>query len=104
MLEQLRYRHNIRRWCYRQTGKKIPLNLDGTRHDCPNSSYNKKISQSNSIPPQENNGPGPIIITADELLDDKNIENAKWFIDSLNLRLVGKRIDLLVKNKEDSFQ
>lgn len=47
-----------------KTGKKIPLNLDGTRHDCPNSSYNKRF------PPQKSIGSAPIVTTAGELTDD----------------------------------
>jgi hypothetical protein len=28
-----------------RTGKKIPLNLDGTFHNCPNSPYNLRLHQ-----------------------------------------------------------
>ena len=91
----------------KRTGKYYAVNPDGSFHQCVNYNQdNKNSDNANSISNIETTSQHSKveITTAGDILDEKNIENARWFIDGLNLRLVGKRIDLVIKNKENSFQ
>jgi hypothetical protein len=90
----------------KKTAKPYSLNADGSLHRCPN--YNEFKNN------DKNDGSGNIqtiseqsnlqVTTAAELLDEKNIENIRWLIDLVNLRLICKRIELAVKEKEGSSQ
>lgn len=82
-----------------KTGKKIPLNLDGTRHDCPNSPYHKRNSQSNSIDPQKNQSFEPTIDTTDKLLQKEKVNDAIKYIDGLKERVPDFELELIVKEK-----
>ena len=77
----------------KRTGKPYTVNIDGSLHKCP---------KYNEIEDNDKSKNKPEVTTAGDVLDDKNIENAKWFIDGLNLRLVYKRIELLLREKEAS--
>ena len=98
-------KEGIERRQSKRTGKYYAVNSDGSFHQCPN--YNKiKSKNNNSISNIETSleYSKAEVTTAGELLDEKNIENARWYIDGLNLRLVCKRIELVVKEKEVSSQ
>jgi hypothetical protein len=62
-------------------GRKIPLHLDGTIHNCPNSPYSKRLSQLRPTQPQENQQPESTIVTADKLLEEKRINNLRLIVD-----------------------
>lgn len=70
------------------SGKAIPLNLDNSKHNCPNSEYSKYNGEDK----------GPTFTKADQLLEEKTIDNAKWFINGLNDRLKRFKIELVVKD------
>ncbi len=79
---EIKFDDNVRS----SSGKAIPLNPDGTKHNCPNSEYNKN-----------NEDRGPTITRADQLLEEKTIDNAKWFIGGPNDRIKRFKIELVVK-------
>ena len=75
-----------------KTGKKIPLNLDGTRHDCPNSPYHKRNSQ-------KTQSFEPTIGTADMLQQKEKVNAAIKYIDGLKERIPDFELELIVKEK-----
>lgn len=83
-----------------KTGRWYSTNLDGSFHQCPN--YNKSKSDDSTYGKLNSDQSNPSVTDTNELVDEKNIENAKWFIDGLNLRLVCKTIELIVKDKDYS--
>lgn len=85
----------------KRTGEPYTVNIDGLLHQCPN--YNKSKNNNSSSNIETNiEYLKAKVTTAGELLDEKNIENARWFIDGLNQRLVQKRIELIVKERDGS--
>lgn len=84
-------------WKQSKKGKWYTVNEDNSFHS------NTCTGQKPDNPDFKQNQPydgTPLITTADELLDNKNIENARWFIDNLNLRLIRKKLELVVTGKE----
>ena len=88
----------------KKTGKHYNMNTNKTLHHCPNynkikdNDHNNNSSNIETISEQSKAG----ITNEGELLDNKNIENARWFIDGLNRRLLRKRIAFVVEDKEVS--
>ena len=62
-------------------GRKIPLHLDGTIHNCPNSPYSKRLLESKPTHPQENQQPESTIVTANKLFEAKRLNNLRLIVD-----------------------
>jgi hypothetical protein len=82
-----------------KTGKKIPLNLDGTRHDCPNSPYKRKVSQTHSNQPLGSQQSEPSIVTVDKLLQKEKVNDAIEYIDEVKEQDTDYDLKLIVKEK-----
>lgn len=82
-----------------KTGKKIPLNLDGTRHDCPNSPYRMKVTQTQSIQPPGNQQCEPSMVTTDKLLQKEKVNDAIKYIDEVKEQVTDYDLKLIVKEK-----
>jgi hypothetical protein len=86
-----------------KTGKKIPLNLDGTRHDCPNSPYKRKVSQTHSTQPPGNQQSEPSMVMVDKLLQKEKVNDAIKYIDGLKERVPDYELELVVKERGGSL-
>lgn len=82
-------------------GRKIPLHLDGTIHNCPNSPYRREMPLSQSKPnkSQENQQPEPAITRADKLLEVKRINTLRLIVDGWKGEFAYYELDLLIKEK-----
>lgn len=82
-----------------KTGRRIPLNLDGTRHDCPNSPYKRKVLQTQYIQSQGTQQSEPTVVTADKLQQKEKVNDAIKYIDGLKERVPDFELELIVKEK-----
>src|SRR5437867_12342176 len=73
-----------------KNGKKIPLNMDKTRHECPNSDYALRKNEDQ----MQNSDSKPSFTTADILLEENIIEHVKCIIQVINEKL--KRHNIIV--------
>lgn len=83
-----------------KSGKKIPLNIDKSRHECPNSDYAKRKSQNQNQ--NDNTNIRLNFTTADNLLEENIIEYVKGITNVINEKLKLHRIVIVIKDTSSS--